>query len=108
MGREERASDPAPKHRRMSCHVQGCGIHNVYVCACNSIKNACILTERTISSSINMAPLTPPQSSAELPPTPAVADQQMDCFVHFTNLGRSVVMGTHIIDDVMIFGSHVT
>ncbi len=66
----ERESSPAPKRQKFSCS-------NVCVLGVHSIKmHTFSQKELSPPHSINAAPLTPPQSSARLPPTQVIATQR--------------------------------
>ncbi len=71
--REECTGGPAPKRCRMSLDVHECGIHNVCVLACCSIKkHTSSQKELFPPHSVNAMQLAPPQSSAEPPPTQVI------------------------------------
>ncbi len=71
--REERTGSPAPKRFRMLHDVLECGIHNVCVLACHSIKmHTSSQKELFPPHSVRAMQLAPPQSSAEPPPTQSI------------------------------------
>ncbi len=70
MRREERAGGPVPKRSRMLREVLKSDIHNVCVFARGSIKTHTSSQKELLPShSVNAMQFTPPQSSAEPPPT---------------------------------------
>ncbi len=70
MRREERAGGPAPKRARMLREFLESDIHNVCVLTCGAIKTHTSSQKELLPShSVNAMQFTPPQSSAEPPPT---------------------------------------